>query len=547
LVFVALKDIIVSAMTLDTTGIKQGVKDLSNATMQSLTGVEDVIGALGEANKKYQETLKASNDLLARQQKNILLEREMGVERKKQNADLQEARALVRDETVSFEERLDALKKVRDSEIDLAGRELALQQDKLDVLQAQKKLGLNLGEDNQELADQQAKVFETQQQYQEVIMKLQRDENALQRGFREYKLSTLREEISAQERASSLAIQRVEDQMTKAGKIVELAVLKQKAFEDNLEKETNARFLAYKQEYLNKLFTDEQATTMAMKRTNEELEIESLAINKEVEDKKLERAKSRAEAVYEYENTVRQRDYNASIFQAESKNNRVLALEIELDALRESQRVQYMDRLATMSENLRAQGLSATEASYEAERLLREQNAIEEEALTRRLAKTKFEVQQEYLNAYLSLAKTVGTAVFGENKAIAAASAIVDTYSGAVAALGMRPWTYMNYVNAAAVVVAGMANVRKILAVNKNSKTASSATPSQPNISTSFGLVDVGTNAPIAEQVAMGASPSRQSMNPTFVFEGDMNPEVMTIKVKQGSDAISSRTIGVGV
>jgi hypothetical protein len=387
-----------------------------------------------------------------------------------------------------------------------------------------------------------------------------------------------------------------------------------------------------------------------MKRTNEELEIESLAINKEVEDKKLERAKSRAEAVYEYENAVRMRTYNASIHEATRINDKVLELEIKRDMVITKQRISYMDELASMSESLRAKGMTAIEASAEAERLIAVQNATEldeidrntveaklqrakagadaifayemalrqrdfneaifhatkkndsikelelmiddlaftqkvtymdrlssrsaelraqgmsaeqaaqqaeldialafgEEriALERKLEQKKFDVRQEYLESYISLAKNVANAVFGENKAVAAASAIVDTYSGAVAALGMRPWTYMNYVNAAAVVVAGMANVRKILAVNKNSKTASSATPSQPNVSTSFGLVDVGTNAPIAEQVAMSASAPQQTMNPTFVFTGDLDPEVMAIKVNQGSNAISSRTLGVGI
>ncbi len=553
-IFIALKDIIVSAMKLDTDGIVQGAKDMGNAVLQSLTGVENLGEQIGKsydaANKKYQATLETSNTLLARQQQNILLERAMGIERSKQNRDLQETRALVRDETKSLEERLDALRKVRDAEIDLAGRELALEEDKLDVLNKQKNLGLNNAKDNEELAEQQKKVFETQQSYQEKIMRLQRDENALQRQLREFLLTSLREQISTQERVSNLSIMRVEDQMTKAGNIVELALLKQKAFEDNLEQETSARFLAYRQEYLNADFSASQATSMAIKRANDELEMESLEINKEVEDTKMQRAVARSEAVFRYEAALRQSNFDEAIFHATNKGNKVLELEMQLEDLIYTQKVTYMDRLATRSAELRAQGISAGEAAIQAEMDIKQADGDARIALERRLGQAEFDTRQEYLQGYLSLAKNVANAIFGENKAVAAASAIVDTYSGAVAALGKRPWTEMNYVYAASVIAAGIANVRKILSVNKSSTTASatqSASPSQTNVKTGFGLVDVGTNAPIAEQVAMGASPARQSMNPTFVFQGDLDPEFMTIKVKQGSDAISSRTIGVGV
>jgi hypothetical protein len=43
------------------------------------------------------------------------------------------------------------------------------------------------------------------------------------------------------------------------------------------------------------------------------------------------------------------------------------------------------------------------------------------------------------------------------------------------------------------------------------------------------------------------AGVSSQNMNPTFVFQGDLDPEIMSIKVTEGSNAISSRTLGVGI
>jgi hypothetical protein len=150
-----------------------------------------------------------------------------------------------------------------------------------------------------------------------------------------------------------------------------------------------------------------------------------------------------------------------------------------------------------------------------------------------------------------SVADSLGklnSSLFNDSKELAVAQTIANTYAGAMGAFKDTPGNIIiRSLAAAAAVATGIANVKKILSTKLGSKSISESAPSsQPNITTGFGLVDVGTNAPIAEQVAMGASPARQSMNPTFVFQGDLDPEIMAIKVSQGRNSISGNTIGIG-
>jgi hypothetical protein len=155
------------------------------------------------------------------------------------------------------------------------------------------------------------------------------------------------------------------------------------------------------------------------------------------------------------------------------------------------------------------------------------------------------------INAAKVIANALGafnSAFFNDSKELAVAQTIVNTYAGAMAAFKDTPGNIaIRSLAAAAAVATGIANVKKILATKLGDKGASKDTTQQPNITTGFGLVDVGTNAPIASQVAMDAGMARGNMNPTFVFQGDLDPEIMAIKVNQGSNAISSRTLGVGI
>jgi hypothetical protein len=72
------------------------------------------------------------------------------------------------------------------------------------------------------------------------------------------------------------------------------------------------------------------------------------------------------------------------------------------------------------------------------------------------------------LQAYSDLAGALSS-LAGDNKALAVASAIIDTYAGANKALREGAGTPLGFIQAAAIVAAGLANVKKILATDVGS------------------------------------------------------------------------------
>ena len=104
------------------------------------------------------------------------------------------------------------------------------------------------------------------------------------------------------------------------------------------------------------------------------------------------------------------------------------------------------------------------------------------------------------LAAYSSLASSLSS-LAGENKELAAASAIIDTFAGANKALREGGGTPIGFIQAAAIIAAGLANVQKIY-----------STP-LPNSSGGGG----GITAP--------ATPAPQMMSGAFELSGGTEPE----------------------
>jgi len=97
-------------------------------------------------------------------------------------------------------------------------------------------------------------------------------------------------------------------------------------------------------------------------------------------------------------------------------------------------------------------------------------------------------------------------ALFGENtganKAVKIASAIIDTYAGANLAMSSAP-PPLNFINAAAVVAAGIANVQKIKSVKVPNEKGSASTPTPLNVEApDFNVVGVGGVSQLATTLA---------------------------------------------
>ena len=163
---------------------------------------------------------------------------------------------------------------------------------------------------------------------------------------------------------------------------------------------------------------------------------------------------------------------------------------------------------------LRAEGLSGLERelqelkdAYELKEKMAKKSGIKTTAITKQYEKAKSKVVQENVNeqleAFSGLASGL-SALAGDNKELAVASAIIDTYVGANKAFAQGG--VVGYVTAAGVIAAGLANVRTILATDTGGSGGGG------------GGGGGGVSAP-------AAPPAPQMMSGAFELSGGVEPE----------------------
>ena len=194
--------------------------------------------------------------------------------------------------------------------------------------------------------------------------------------------------------------------------------------------------------------------------------------------------------------------------------------------------------------------VDAINAGITSEEEIRQLQAVKNLEFDKTVEKTRTEILKEAIANRSKLmgmavdgAMKLGKALFGESKGMAIAQALIDTYQSANVALKSAPPPF-NFALAAANVAAGIVNVNKIRSMKPGSTSGgSSSTPSAPSVSvpssasTSFGTVD--TNQLSA---SMGGANNRP---PVLILQGDLDSELLAIRVRQGSDQLSSRGVSV--
>ena len=134
---------------------------------------------------------------------------------------------------------------------------------------------------------------------------------------------------------------------------------------------------------------------------------------------------------------------------------------------------EQMELLETQKE-VRAEGLSGLERelqdlqdAYDLKLEMARKSGMDTTAITKQFEKQKTEVVQanmnEQLEAFSGLAGALSS-LAGENKALAVASAVIDTYVGANKAFAQGGT--VGFVTGAAVIAAGLNNVRTIMATD---------------------------------------------------------------------------------
>jgi len=133
------------------------------------TGVEAIVGLIGSIGGFGKDMEKAANEAAALTDALDGLEdkeRNLSVERAKQNKLTAEARELLSDANVPLKERQAALAKIRKSEEDMANKEKAIAKERLDILKrqqaAEKKAGKDKLETTQAIASAEKALFDAE-------------------------------------------------------------------------------------------------------------------------------------------------------------------------------------------------------------------------------------------------------------------------------------------------------------------------------------------------------------------------------------------------
>ena len=129
-------------------------------------------------------------------------------------------------------------------------------------------------------------------------------------------------------------------------------------------------------------------------------------------------------------------------------------------------------------------------------------------ALKQAEADAQMELMQSISGAFKSLASIAGEQT-AAGKVLALASTVIDTYMGATKALAAGAGSPVGYINAAAIIATGLANVRTISAVQIPNQSGGS-TPSMPSISgPSVGIIQGQMSQTSQLQAEMNAQMKR--------------------------------------
>ena len=187
-------------------------------------------------------------------------------------------------------------------------------------------------------------------------------------------------------------------------------------------------------------------------------------------------------------------------FRSEQMTNQV-SLEKEL--------LEIQNQLAAEGLNGIERELLELENAYKEKLKMAEKSGTDITELTKQYEKQKSQVVQaginDQLDAYSSLASALST-LAGDNKALAVASAVIDTYVGANKALAQGG--ALGFISAAAVIASGLNNVRTILSTEVagesgggSAPTTNSQTPAPQMLSGNFNLGDTPEQQPIQAYV----------------------------------------------
>lgn len=483
----------------------QPVTDFINKSFAVLTStltffVNKIGGALGiieKTNVGLGETVRKTAQIADEEVRIRNAKRAQTVEEAKLSNEIARQRLIVADVTKSEEERLAAAQKVQENEQkllktrqDLAQRELKNAQDKLSL----DKENIALQD---EVAQKQADLFQAETDSLNFNRELIAQKGALQ--------NTLAAE--QQRKADEAARKRKQEEAEELAAIESLGAARQQLIDQTIADLTKMR----EDEFT---FADTLIGDIDTEEGRGKFALAAELLNQELTNQTIARLEEEGRLV---EAAELQKQFRIS----------------ELNAL-------FLDAGMTEYE---AYLSSKEQADLEYYIKLKELKEAEIE-LERRVQESKTSLVIDALNNILIIARSI----FGENKALAVAQAIIDTYAAAnSAARETKGGVLVKSLAAAAMIAKGFANVRKILSTKPGGGTGSTVASSMGSNLSGMAITPAGTLIPqsfaggnIAQQVAEDFAPP-SARNTGVVVQANVDRRGLAIAVREGERTIRTQ------
>ena len=427
------------------------------------SGVKEALSGIGDA---ASEAAKGVDELFASQRALEKLQKQQVIENAKLRQSIEAQKKVLEDTTLSFEQRMAALKEVNKDTEQLAKNEIALTEATLRNLQAQLALEKNYEERirlEQEIAQTQADLINSQTELQNIQYDAAKVERELRQQRRDEQKAAYERQIeiaeqfqsqlTALEQSSELA--RIADADARAKRKLELDKENAIAALDDTEfNETQKRELI---KAINEQYDlDEQARLDAIA----EREAAEAA-------KKVEEAEKKAEA-------------DAALAEANAQKLREILQQADLDSI-EDAAFKAQEELRIQEEKALAE-LELLGATEEQKQQIENLYTKKREDLAKQEADYKKALKKAEVDAALNAGQSILdgiVSIVGEGSAVGKAAAIasttIDTYKSATAAYSSTVGIpvvgpVLAPIAAGVAVAAGIANVKKILSVKTPGK-----------------------------------------------------------------------------
>ena len=538
--------VISKALKGDFEGAKQSAVELGDAFVQTTTGVKGTADGIKNLTKDIMDNIKVMTDEEKRLNALKVAQREMNVERAKSQRIVQEARALARDATNAYEEQLEALERVKVIETErfaeekaIAEERLAISKDRLDRFPSDEAA---MEEHAQAMID-----FENLMRENATLnIRIDRDIDSVKRRMRDREKRELAEIVAIRKKMDNINTNLALSELKRmnhfhAALLEERRLLQDQATREQAISDKKQQIMAQEGENYSEIKAQERAEALINAEIEQKLTENSIKLDQLQFDVQREMIDQRM-AMRAME---RDAELQGQLMFYNERNMVVESAEAKLQSIRNRYAQDEEQLIQRRYEQIYARTQDATFARAQAEREIELQKMQDIASAEEVIRQVKLQRERDTIDAIQKASLAGAELIFGQTKAVQSAATIVDTLKGAQRALSENPPpSPIGIASAAAVVAKGAIALRKINAT-KPGDTSVGGLGGAPNIpKESFGLVEAN-KLTLPTEIASQLAGQQPQVTNTIILEGELDSEMLALKVRDGNNVISGQTVSV--